>query len=79
VKAGAWPPPCRFAPLYTMGALMHDENSRRSFIDSAIYHEGHFHEIGYNHNSGLPNLAFPFISIIYVLPSSSPFSSCPLS
>jgi len=35
-----------------MGELLHDEEARRSFIDSAIYHEGHFHEIGYNHHSG---------------------------
>jgi hypothetical protein len=35
-----------------MGELLHDEEARHSFINSAIYHEGHFHEIGYNHHSG---------------------------
>jgi hypothetical protein len=39
-----------------MGELLHDEEARRSFIDSAIYHEGHFHEIGYNHHSGKSHL-----------------------
>jgi hypothetical protein len=49
----AWPPPCRFAPLYTMNELLLDEHARNTFIESAIYHEGHFHEIGYNHHSGI--------------------------
>jgi hypothetical protein len=36
-----------------MGELLHDEEARNAFIESAIYHEGHFHEIGYNHFSGM--------------------------
>jgi hypothetical protein len=47
-----------------MGELLHDEEARNAFIESAIYHEGHFHEIGYNHFSGMcttrtPDLPLP--------------------